>query len=58
MSAPDQIWTAAFNGHFKSGDGRYRFPLTVTDGCSRFLPACQALRSTAVHEAKGRPRVA
>jgi hypothetical protein len=36
----------------KTGDGRYRYPLTVADGYSRFLLACQALHSTAVHEAK------
>jgi putative transposase len=52
MSAPNQIWTADFKGHFKTGDGRYCYPLTVADGYSRFLLACQALHSTAVHEAK------
>ena len=39
-------------GQFKTGDGLYCFPLTVTDNCSRFLLGCQALTSTAVHEAK------
>jgi hypothetical protein len=29
-----------------------RYPLTVTDGHSRLLLGCQALHSTAVHEAK------
>jgi transposase InsO family protein len=52
MSAPNQIWTADFKGQFKTGDGRYCYPLTVADGYSRFLLACQALHSTAVHEAK------
>jgi putative transposase len=52
MSAPNQLWTADFKGHFKTGNGRYCYPLTVADGYSRFLLACQALPSTAVHEAK------
>ena len=37
---------------FKTGDGRYCYPLTVTDGFSRYLLGCQALNSTAVDEAK------
>ncbi len=34
------------------GDGRYCYPLTVTDGFSRYLLGCQALNSTAGVEAK------
>jgi putative transposase len=52
MSAPKQIWTADFKGHFKTGDGLYGYPLTGADGYRRFLLAGQALHSTAVHEAK------
>jgi putative transposase len=52
MSAPKQLWTADFKGHFKTGNGRYCYPLTVADGYSRVLLACQALPFTAVHEAK------
>jgi putative transposase len=52
MSAPHQIWTADVKGQFKTGDGRYGSPLTVADGYSRFLLACQALHSTAVHQAQ------
>jgi putative transposase len=33
-------------------DGVYCYPLTVTDGHSRYLLACQGLTSTKVHEAK------
>ena len=50
--APNDLWCADFKGHFKTGDGRYCYPLTITDAHSRFLLACQALNSTAVHEAK------
>jgi putative transposase len=50
--APNDVWSADFKGHFKTGNGRYCYPLTVTDNFSRYLLACQALSSTAVQEAK------
>jgi putative transposase len=50
--APNDVWSADFKGQFKTGNGRYCFPLTVTDGFSRYLLGCQGLTSTAVHEAK------
>jgi transposase InsO family protein len=50
--APNDVWSADFKGHFKTGDGLYCYPLTVTDGLSRFLLACQGLHSTAIVEAK------
>jgi transposase InsO family protein len=50
--APNDVWSADFKGHFKTGNGRYCYPLTVTDNFSRYLLACQALNSTAVDEAK------
>ena len=49
MRAPNEIWCADFKGEFKTGDGRYCHPLTVTDGYSRFLLGCQGRLSTA-HE--------
>jgi putative transposase len=51
MGAPHAVWSADFKGHFKTGDGRYCYPLTITDGYSRFLLSCQALSSTSVAEA-------
>src|SRR6266403_4578472 len=50
--APNDVWSADFKGQFKTGDGRYCYPLTVADGFSRYLLGCQALTSTAVAEAK------
>lgn len=44
MTAPNRIWTADFKGQFRTGDGRYCYPLTVADGYSRFLLGCEALR--------------
>ena len=52
MRLPNDVWSADYKGQFKTGDGLYCYPLTVTDNCSRFLLGCQALTSTAVYEAK------
>ena len=51
-SAPNAVWSADFTGQFKTGDGRYCYPLTIADGYSRFLLGCEALSSTRVQEAK------
>lgn len=50
--APNDLWCADFKGQFKTGDGHYCYPLTVTDGYSRYLLGCQGLTSTKVAEAK------
>jgi putative transposase len=52
MSAPNLVWCADFKGQFKTRDGLYCYPLTVTDGYSRYVLGCQALSSTAVAEAQ------
>jgi putative transposase len=52
IGAPNEVWSADFKGHIKTGDGRYGYPLTISDGYSRFLLGCQALSSTRVQEAK------
>jgi transposase InsO family protein len=43
---PNDLWCADFKGEFKLGNGRYCYPLTVTDQASRYLLACEALEST------------
>jgi transposase InsO family protein len=45
-AAPNNLWCADFKGEFKLGNGRYCYPLTVTDHASRFLLLCEALEST------------
>jgi len=45
MSTPNQVWCADFKGQFKTLDGIYCYPLTVTDGCTRFLLECRGLDS-------------
>jgi len=43
---PNDLWCVDFKGEFKLGDGRYCYPLTVTDQASRYLLLCEALEST------------
>lgn len=43
---PNDLWCCDFKGEFKLGNGRYCYPLTVTDQASRFILACEALEST------------
>jgi transposase InsO family protein len=38
---PNDLWCVDFKGEFKLGDGRYCYPLTVTDQASRFLLLCK-----------------
>jgi transposase InsO family protein len=45
-AVPNDLWCADFKGEFKLGNGRYYYPLTVTDQASRFLLLCEALEST------------
>ena len=40
-----QLWCADFKGEFKLGNGRYCYPLTITDHASRYLLMCEALES-------------
>jgi transposase InsO family protein len=42
---PNDLWCVDFKGEFKLGDGRYCYPLTVTDHATRFLLMCEALES-------------
>src|SRR5512143_930274 len=41
--APNDLWTADFKGHFRTGDGLYCYPLTLADQHTRYLLACQGL---------------
>lgn len=50
--APNQVWCADFKGQFRMGNGRYCYPLTVTDGYSRFLIGCRGLTDTSVAGAR------
>ncbi|MDX1158755.1 IS481 family transposase [Sinorhizobium medicae] len=43
---PNDLWCADFKGEFKLGNGRYCYPLTITDQASRYLLCCEAFEST------------
>src|SRR5215207_4741735 len=45
-TAPNDLWCVDYKGEFKLGNGRYCYPLTVTDHASRYLLLCEALEST------------
>lgn len=51
-SAPNQVWPADFKGQFKTGDGIYCYPLTITDHFSRSLLACQGLLTVRAVDAR------
>ena len=42
---PNKVWSADYKGQFKTGDGRWCYPLTITDNMSRYLLACKGLYS-------------
>lgn len=50
--APNELWTADFKGQFRTGDGRYCYPLTLADLYSRYLLSCRGLLSTQTVTAK------
>jgi hypothetical protein len=43
ITTVNQVWTTDFKGEFRTGDGRYCFPLTLRDGFSRFVLRCDGL---------------
>jgi transposase InsO family protein len=45
ITTVNQVWTTDFKGEFRTGDGRYCYPLTLRDGFSRFVLRCDGLLS-------------
>ena len=45
-SKPNELWAIDFKGEFKTWDGKYCYPLTITDSYSRSILCCRALPST------------
>src|SRR5688500_17753931 len=43
IDAPNAVWAIDFKGQFRTRDGAWCYPLTITDGFSRYLLACAAL---------------
>jgi transposase InsO family protein len=44
--SPNELWCADYKGEFLLGNGKYCYPLTITDYRSRYLLACDGLEST------------
>jgi putative transposase len=44
--AANDIYCIDFKGQFRLGNGKYCYPLTVTDHFSRFILCCEALENT------------
>ena len=44
--APNDVWGVDFKGHFRLGNRRYCYPLTLSDLFSRFLLGCEGLEDT------------
>jgi transposase InsO family protein len=42
FSEPNDLWCADYKGQFRTYDGEYCYPLTITDARSRYLLACQS----------------
>jgi putative transposase len=41
---PNELWSADYKGQFPMGDGRLCYPLTISDGASRYFLCCRGLR--------------
>jgi putative transposase len=52
VNGPNDSWSADFKGQFRTGDGIYCYPLTVTDNYSRYILGCQALAGTLLEPTK------
>jgi transposase InsO family protein len=44
-TGPNEVWSADFKGQFRLGNSRLCYPLTLSDGFSRYLLGCQSLES-------------
>jgi putative transposase len=49
---PNAVWSADFKGQFKTGDGKFCYPLTITDNESRYLLCCRGLSRPTFEETK------
>jgi transposase InsO family protein len=43
---PNEVWGVDYKGQFRLGNGRYCYPLTASDLCSRYLLVTEALDGT------------
>lgn len=50
---PNDIWCVDYKGQFRLGNGKYCYPLTVTDHFSRYLLACDGFERISGDAARG-----
>src|SRR6266536_4942834 len=51
-TAPNEVMTIDFKGQFRLRNRQYCYPLTIVDGFSRYILACDALTSTQMEPAR------
>jgi len=51
-SHPNDVWSADYKGHFRMENGRYCYPLTISDNNTRYLLAAKALAGTRYNETR------
>jgi putative transposase len=56
--APNDVWCVDYKGEFKLGDGRYCYPLTISDEYSRYLIDCRAFARISGEDVQRRFEVA
>jgi len=54
ITAVNEVWTTDFKGEFRTGDGRYCYPLTLRDGFSRFVLRCDGFLSRSTDATRDR----
>lgn len=52
QDVPNETWATDFKGEFRLADGHNCYPLTLQDGCSRYLLACSGLTDTRIESAQ------
>lgn len=52
VAGANDLWCADYKGQFKTGNGVYFYPLTITDTYSRYILGCQGLTSTKLKDAQ------
>jgi transposase InsO family protein len=52
-AGPNDVWSIDFKGQFRLGNGRLCYPLTVSDGYSRYLVGCEGLESPSGEACRG-----
>jgi hypothetical protein len=52
ITGPNGTWTVDFKGQFRTGDGRWCYPLTIVDAYSRFLVRCEVVDEANTHRTR------